>query len=243
MKGKLLVVDDENITRQSLTDILKLEGYDVASVDNGIAAVDYVGENSVDLLVLDLRMPGMSGMEVVHALSQLSPDTEIILLTAHGSMETAVDALRSRVQDYLLKPASPSQIIASVERGLARRQAKLDQRNLGIEVPVDGNSDIYVFEDGSSLDLNRRIIVENGENTHLTVTEGRLLKVFMENQGRVFTFRELVLLIKGLDVSNKEAQDILRPLISRLKSKIKIHACLHDRINSVRGTGYIYGDQ
>lgn len=243
MKGKLLVVDDENITRQSLTDILKLEGYDVASVENGEAAVDYVRSNSVDLLVLDLRMPGMSGMEVVHALSQLSPDTEIVLLTAHGSMETAVEALRSRVQDYLLKPASPHQIIASVEKGLARRQAKLDQRNLGIDDPLDGHTDVYVLDDGTSLDLNRRILEKNGVTTHLTVTEGRLLKVFLENPGKVFSHRELVLLVKGLDVSNKAAQDILRPLISRLKRKIKIHPPLHNRINSVRGTGYTYGDR
>ena len=79
--------------------------------------------------------------------------------------------------------------------------------------------------------------------THLTVTEGRLLKVFLENPGKVYLHRELVLLTKGIDVSNKEAQDILRPLISRLKSKLKIHPQLHDRIRTVRGTGYTYGNR
>src|SRR5512147_953080 len=115
----ILVVDDEPVTRQSLTDILRLEGYNVASVANGEAAVDYIRIYSVDLMLLDLRMPGMSGLEVIKVTSQLSPDTEIIMLTAHGSMETAVEALRQRIHDYLLKPASPAQVLESVARGLA----------------------------------------------------------------------------------------------------------------------------
>jgi len=97
---KILVVDDEPITRQSLTDILRLEGFTVASAPTGEAAVEYIRNHSIDLIVLDLRMPGMGGMDVMRAISQISPETEIILLTAHGSMETAVDALRFRVHDY-----------------------------------------------------------------------------------------------------------------------------------------------
>ena len=124
-KANILVVDDELIERQTLTDILRLEGYHVAAVANGEAAVDYVRLNPVDLIILDLRMPGMSGLDVVKVVNRISPDIEIILLTAHGSIESAIDALRSQVHDYLLKPASPVQIIDSVVRGLARRDAKL----------------------------------------------------------------------------------------------------------------------
>ena len=113
--NNILVVDDEPIARQSLSDILRLEGYNVTAVANGELAVEHVRSYSVDLILLDLKMPGMNGLDVVQVVNQISPDTEIILLTAYGSMESAVEALRQRVHDYLLKPASPMQILESVK--------------------------------------------------------------------------------------------------------------------------------
>jgi DNA-binding response OmpR family regulator len=240
MKANLLVVDDEPITRQSLTDILRLEGYNVSSVSNGEAAIDFVRQYLVDLIVLDLRMPGMGGLEVMHALSQLSQDTEIILLTAHGSMETAVDALRFRVHDYLLKPASPGQILESVERGLARRAAKLEQKNNGVTEPVDSPPRVVTFKDGTIVDSARRIVERGTESIQLTPAEGHLLKVFVENPGKVYSHRELVLLIQGHEVSQAAARDIMRPLVSRLRHKVEPFHFLHDHIISVRGTGYVF---
>src|SRR5665811_726104 len=104
MKSNILVVDDEPVARQSLSDILRLEGYHVTSAANGESAVDHIRKYAVDLIVLDLKMPGMNGLDVIQVVNQVSPDTEIILLTAYGSMETAVEALRQRVHDYLFKP-------------------------------------------------------------------------------------------------------------------------------------------
>jgi YesN/AraC family two-component response regulator len=78
-KANILVVDDEPIERQALTEILRLEGYYVASVGNGEAAIDYVRLNNVDVMILDLRMPGMGGLDVVKVVNRISPDLEIIL--------------------------------------------------------------------------------------------------------------------------------------------------------------------
>jgi len=239
MKANLLVVDDEPITRQSLTDILRLEGYTVHSVPNGEAAVDFVRMYSVDLIVLDLRMPGMGGMEVMRALSQLSQDTEIILLTAHGSMETAVDALRHRIHDYLLKPASPKQVLESIERGLTRRAVKLAQRIEGTSELSDFSPHTVQFSDGTVVDTARRIVERGDAVVQLTLSEGHLLKVFVENPGRVFSHRELILLVQGYEVSQQEAQEILRPLVSRLRNKISNFPAIYDHIVSVRGTGYL----
>src|SRR5512147_2960267 len=129
MKPNILVVDDEPVARQSLSDILRLEGYSVNSVPNGQAAVEHVRTHPVDLMVVDLRMPGMDGLEVVQVVNQASPDTEIVMLTAHGSTDSAIQALRLRIHDYLTKPASPVQVIASVKKGLARRNAKLQAKS------------------------------------------------------------------------------------------------------------------
>ena len=236
-KAHILVVDDEPVTRQSLTEILRLEGYSVNSVPNGEAAVDFVRMHSVDLILLDLRMPGMSGLEVIKVMSQMSPDTEIIMLTAHGSMETAVEALRHRIHDYLLKPASPTQVLESVSRGLARRKAKAEFKR------ATGNLDTAVLDrqfEGVTVDLVRRLASDGETTVQLTPAEGHLLKVFLENMGRVLTHRELVLLVQGYDVSQREAQEILRPLISRLRNKLEVFPPVHARIVSVRGTGYVF---
>jgi DNA-binding response OmpR family regulator len=241
MKSNILVVDDEPVARQSLTDILKLEGYSVASAPNGHAAVEYVRMHPVDLLIVDLRMPGMDGLEVVQVVNQISPETEVILLTAFGSTETAIQALRLRIHDYLLKPASPSQVLVSVKKGLVRRSSRLRARSgAGGEVDVEEPSAQFSLKDGTVVDLSRRQIRFKDKLERLTPAEGRLLRILMENSGKVFSHRELVLLVQGYDSSQREAPEILRPLVSRLRHKLELFPMLNNRVVSVRGTGYVY---
>jgi len=234
MKNNIMVVDDEPIARQSLSDILRLEGYNVTAIANGELAVEHVRRYAVDLILLDLKMPGMNGLDVVQVVNQISPDTEIILLTAYGSMESAVEALRQRVHDYLLKPASPMQILESVKRGLERRAARLSENT------DTTGSQVFKMLDGTEVDLMRRVVVSGSVEESLTPAEGHLLKVFLENVGKVFSHRELVLLVQGYDVSQREAQEILRPLVSRLRHKLSVFPKLYKRIVSVRGTGYFF---
>ncbi len=242
-KANILVADDELIERQTLTDILRLEGYHVSAVANGEAAVDYVRLNPVDLIILDLRMPGMSGLDVIKVVNRISPDVEIILLTAHGSIESAIDALRSQVHDYLLKPASPVQIIDSVVRGLARRDAKLRAReHPQTDVSTDENA-VVTLGDGTVVDYGRRLVRSATHTVFLTPAEERLLRIFVENIGKVFTHRELVLLIQGYSTTQQEAPEILRPLVSRLRQKLSEVPPLMKRIVSVRGTGYVFEDE
>jgi DNA-binding response OmpR family regulator len=241
MKSNILVVDDEPVARQSMTDILKLEGHNVVSAPNGQAAVEYVRMHPVDLMIVDLRMPGMDGLEVIQVVNQVSPETEVILLTAFGSTETAIQALRLRIHDYLLKPASPAQVIASIKKGLARRAARARVRGGAAEM-TDSDDPISVFtlKDGTTVDLSRRQIRYKNKVEHLTPAEGRLLRILMENEGKVFSHRELVLLVQGYDTSQREAPEILRPLVSRLRHKLDQFPSLSERVASVRGTGYVY---
>ncbi|MBI5942922.1 MAG: response regulator transcription factor [Chloroflexi bacterium] len=239
MKPNILVVDDEPVARQSLSDILKLEGFAVTSAANGQAAVEYVRTHPVDVMIVDLRMPGMDGLEVVQVLNQLSPDTEVILLTAFGSTETAIQALRLRIHDYLLKPSSPAQVISSVKKALTHRAAKNQLRNVESEV-VDEAMEIVTLKDGTEIDLSRRQIKHKTKVEHLTPAEGRLLRILIKNEGRVFSHRELVLLVQGYDTSQREAPEILRPLVSRLRHKLEQFPLLSEQVVSVRGTGYLY---
>ncbi|HMR98926.1 MAG: Transcriptional regulatory protein BaeR [Anaerolineales bacterium] len=244
MKSNILVVDDEPVARQSMTDILRLEGLAVNSVPNGQAAIEFVRTHPVELMIVDLRMPGMDGLEVVQVVNQISPETEIVLLTAFATTESAIQALRLRIHDYLLKPASPTQVIASVKKGLARRDARLKARGGNASTDVDEGNAEFNLKDGTYIDLSRRLIRKKDHVIHLTPAEGRLLRVLIENPGRVYSHRELVLLVQGYDTSQREAPEILRPLVSRLRHKIEPFPSLSDRIVSVRGTGYLYeGDK
>jgi len=244
MKSNILVVDDEPVARQSLTEILRLEGYAVNSVPNGQAAVEYVRTHPIELIIVDLRMPGMDGLEVIQVVNQISPETEVILLTAFGTTESAIQALRLRVHDYLLKPAPPSQVVNSVKKGLTRREARLKARGGTATMEVDEGVLEITLKDGTHIDLSRRQVRKKDKVIHLTPAEGRLLRVLIENPGRVYSHRELVLLVQGYDTSQREAPEILRPLVSRLRHKLEAFPSLSDRVVSVRGTGYLYeGDK
>ena len=244
MKSNILVVDDEPVARQSLTEILRLEGYAVNSVPNGQAAVEYVRTHPIELIIVDLRMPGMDGLEVIQVVNQISPETEVILLTAFGTTESAIQALRLRVHDYLLKPAPPAQVVNSVKKGLTRREARLKARGGTATMEVDDGALEITLKDGTHIDLSRRQVRKKDQIIHLTPAEGRLLRVLIENPGRVYSHRELVLLVQGYDTSQREAPEILRPLVSRLRHKLEAFPSLSDRVVSVRGTGYLYeGDK
>jgi len=240
MKSHILVVDDEPVARQSLTDILRLEGYMVNSVPNGQAAVEYIRTHPVELVIVDLRMPGMDGLEVVQVVNQISPETEVVLLTAFGTTESAIQALRLRIHDYLLKPATPAQVVNSIERGLARREARLKMRGGTVTSDIDEGIAEFSLEDGTHVDLSRRQVRKKEQVIHLTPAEGRLLRVLVENPGRVYSHRELVLLVQGYDTSQREAPEILRPLVSRLRHKLEAFPTLSKQIISVRGTGYLF---
>jgi DNA-binding response OmpR family regulator len=244
MKPNILVVDDEPVARQSLSDILRLEGYVVNSVPNGQAAVEFVRTHPIELMIVDLRMPGMDGLEVIQVVNQVSPETEVILLTAFGSTESAIQALRLRIHDYLLKPVPPAQVVNSVKKGLTRREARLKVRGGATSADVDDGIAEFSLKDGTHIDLSRRQIRKKDQLIHLTPAEGRLLRVLIENPGRVYSHRELVLLVQGYDTSQREAPEILRPLVSRLRHKLEPFPALSDRVVSIRGTGYLYeGDK
>jgi DNA-binding response OmpR family regulator len=242
-RATILVVDDEPVERQTLTDILRLEGYHVSAVANGEAAVDHVRLNQVDLMILDLRMPGMNGLEVIKVVNRIAPEIEIILLTAHGSMETAIEALRSQIHDYLLKPASPAQIIESVSRGLARRNLRLQTKETPVADVTSDENAVVAMGDGTVIDFGRRLVRSGPRTVFLTPAEGRLLRIFLDNVGKVFTHRELVLLVQGYSTSPQEAPEILRPLVSRLRQKLEEIPTLIERVVSVRGTGYVFEDE
>src|SRR5512142_3356118 len=120
--AKILIVDDEDIARLTLAEILRLEGYDIKSVSNGEAAVEALRCEPFDVMILDLKMSGMSGMDVLRAIVDSLPDLSVIVLTAYGTIDTAIQSIRYRVHDYLLKPVAPDRVLESIQKALAVKE-------------------------------------------------------------------------------------------------------------------------
>jgi DNA-binding response OmpR family regulator len=129
-KAKILVVDDEANVRFFLEEVLTRDGHQVVSVDSGEAALERIATREFDLALIDLRLKGIDGMAVLSELRRQSPDTAVIMLTGHASLETAVEALRQGAHDYLFKPTKTVELRESVRRGLLKRQQELRQRGL-----------------------------------------------------------------------------------------------------------------
>ena len=114
----ILIVDDEPLMRMSMMDALKASGYDVNAASAGNEGLEVLNKDNVDILITDLRMPGISGLEVLQVCKQRSPRTEVIMITAHGSVDTAVGAMKMGAYDYITKPFHMREIKARVSAHL-----------------------------------------------------------------------------------------------------------------------------
>lgn len=134
MKFNILVIDDEPNIREGLADALKMDGYDVAVAEDGKKGLEYAATHDVDLIITDLRMPVMSGEEVLAKAVSDFPGVPVIVLTGHGSVETAVDAMRAGAYDFLTKPLNLDRLSLLVKRALRNREMVLQQRELEEEL-------------------------------------------------------------------------------------------------------------
>ena len=127
---RILVVDDEESMRFFLARGLKKAGFEVDAVSSGRAAIDRLGSTSFDVVLTDIVMPDVSGLDVLRAVHEMDKDAVVILITAHGSVENAIDALRLGAFDYLSKPFELKEILARIDRGLQRREVERENRKL-----------------------------------------------------------------------------------------------------------------
>lgn len=118
MSKSILIVEDEEVLRQSLAELLIDEGYDAHQAGDGKQACDFIFKQPVDLVLSDIRMPNMDGIELLAKLQQVAPQTPVIILTAYGTVESAVAAMRSGAHDYLLKPVNFDDVLLKVERAI-----------------------------------------------------------------------------------------------------------------------------
>lgn len=137
MKFTLLIIDDEKNIREGLGANFEMEGYNVKLAENGQQGLEFISKGDIDLVITDLRMPGISGEEVLRKVTTETPGIPVIVLTGHGSIDSAVDAMRNGAYDFLTKPLNLDQLTMIVKRALQARELSLQHKQLKKEVEKD----------------------------------------------------------------------------------------------------------
>jgi two-component system, NtrC family, response regulator HydG len=126
----VLVVDDERPNLDSLRKIFEREGWRVAVAESGAAGLEVLRRERVSVLVTDLMMPGMSGEDLLRAARTVSPETEVVLMTAYGTVETAVEAMKEGAYDFVTKPLKRAHVVRAVTKALEKRNLVQENRSL-----------------------------------------------------------------------------------------------------------------
>jgi DNA-binding response OmpR family regulator len=234
---RALVVDDEEGVRFFLSETLQRSGHVVATASSGEEALERLRDNCFDLVLLDLRLGGrLDGLRVLEAVRWRWPEAVVIILTAHGSLESAVSAIQEGVDGYLLKPVEAEEVRRAIRAALERRH------KLGLHGPLHASE--HVLQRGAlALDLQKHTATNNGRPLELTPPEFRLLACLMENAHRVVSPLELVQAAQGYECEcPNEARELVKWYIHRLRRKVEANPRQPRHIVNVRGVGYRFAD-
>ncbi|HDD25126.1 MAG TPA: response regulator transcription factor [Chloroflexi bacterium] len=217
MEAKILVVDDEPEIREVLVRFLSAPGYVVMAAADGPEALALAAGNSFSLALVDISMPGMSGLELLAELKHLDPGISVVLMTAYPSPETKAAGLERGACSYLVKPFTKAEVLAAVELGL--REAETVQVG-----------DLL-------LDLQAGRVVRGDEEVCLTRLEFDLLAYLVRSAGQVVGYDELLREVWGY-ADDAGSYALVRMTMSRLRDKIGENVAQPQYIECVRGVGY-----
>ena len=222
---RVLVVDDEPAIRDLVGSYLRNEGFDVVEAADGEDALARFGTSAPDLVVLDLRLPGIGGLDVLREIRRTS-SVYVIVLTARSEEADKLIGLELGADDYITKPFSPRELVARV-RAVLRRKRDGDAAD-----PLD---EVTRFE-GLTIDLGRHEVRVEEDPVELTSLEFQLLATLAEAPGRVFTRRQLIERIWGWDFYGDER--LVDVHIGNLRKALADSADAPRFIGTVRGVGY-----
>ncbi len=223
---KILVVEDEEALRLGLTDLLQGEGHMVEAVEDGLVAAERALDPSFDLMLLDLMLPGLDGVEVCRRVRELRPALPILMLTARGAEEDKVEGLTAGADDYLAKPFGVRELLARVE-ALGRRAslAPAEPQRLAI--------------DGASIDLGRCRFVRGEDSRELTAREAAILRWLYVHRERAVGRSELLERVwHARGDLNTRTVDMT---IANLRQKIERDPREPRIVVTVKGLGYAWG--
>jgi DNA-binding response OmpR family regulator len=228
---RALVIDDEERIRYFLTKTLERVGYIVMTAPSGEKALDLLRNTAFDLAIIDLGLGGrVDGLKVLESIRWRWPGMATVILTAHGSLESAMAAIREGVDGYLLKPAQPEEVREAAQRALERREAlrasEAEERRI-------------VQRGGFFVDLRHYQATHDGQELKLTSQELKLLGCLMQNAPEVVSPWHLARVVREYEPADlQEARQIVKWYIHRLRQRIEPEPSDPRHVLNVRGMGY-----
>ena len=222
MKAHILLVDDDPRITDLLRRVLAYEGYSTASAASGNEALNRTLERPPDLIVLDIMLPGLDGLEVAQRLRAAGDQVPILMLTARAMVADRVKGLETGADDYLVKPFAPDELVARVKALLRRSQEE--------------RQEVLRYAD-VELDTGTRVAHRGAREIELSPTEYELLALFMRRPRQVLT-REIILdRVWGLDFEG--SSNVMEVYIGYLRAKLEAEGKPR-LIHTIRGVGYVF---
>lgn len=228
----ILVVDDDPGLRELLQRYLAEQGYRIDAVADGVAMKQHLARHKVDLVILDLMLPGEDGLTLARRL-RAEDGPPIIMLSARGEDIDRIVGLEVGADDYLAKPFNPRELLARIRAVLRRREDSVPRS----EVPV---RDVYRFG-LFSLDLDTRVLSREGTEIPLTAGEFNLLQIFTEHPNRVLSRDTLMDLLKGYERAPFDRSIDVR--VTRLRRKIEDDPATPVHVRTIWGEGYLFSPE
>ena len=204
---RILVVDDESAIRRALRPPLIELGFQVVEASRGEEAIQQLRAAAVDVVLLDMNMPGIGGMETLRRIRALAPRLPILMLTVRDQEEDKVAALDLGADDYVTKPFSTRELIARIRTAVRRVRAPIRAEDAPIEIGE------------IRLEPVKRTVIKRGQTVHLTRKEFDILHCLMSRAGRVVTYARLLTAVWGADC--REEVEYLRTFVRQLRKKIE----------------------
>lgn len=253
----ILIIDDEAALRQSLARILQQAGFEATTAENAEQAFAFIETTKFDLVFMDLRMPGMPGLEALKHIHGSYPALPVVLFTAQPDLNSAVEALRNGATDYLLKPLKPQAIIDRAQKIIAsqqkekRKQEILQQieflqtelKNLhtGNTGPLPAariGSDRFLKRGALVLDMHKRCLLINEQTINIPHTSFDYLLVLARHSPDVVGYQTLVAEAQGYEADAHESQELAKWHIHQLRQALEQDTHNPSFLINVRGIGY-----
>ncbi|HXG39873.1 MAG TPA: response regulator transcription factor [Candidatus Limnocylindrales bacterium] len=232
MAATILIVEDEFAVARGIQYALQQEGYQVVLARSGEEGLDFAVNQAPDLVVLDVRLPGIDGFEVLRRIRAAGAKMPILVLTARDDEVDKVIGLELGADDYLTKPFSLRELMSRIKALLRRAYGDL----------ADAAGGRVIRHKDLVIDLERRRVQRGGRRIYLTATEFEILRHLASRPGRVFTRRELLELLRDYEALDQDEKTI-NVHVSHLRDKIEDDPSSPQFIQTVRGAGYAFAER